>query len=110
LTQPWFAGIANVRGNLYSVTDFSAFRRQGTTSRNAGARLLLIGARYGNNTALLVARILGLRNIDDLTPVDDDPEASPWARGVYADREGQRWQMLDVIRLFSDDTFMNIGV
>ena len=26
LTQPWFRGVANVRGNLYSMVDFSAFQ------------------------------------------------------------------------------------
>jgi hypothetical protein len=40
----------------------------------------------------------------------DDPEAPSWASGVYADREGRRWQMLDVTGLFSDDAFMDIGV
>src|SRR5205814_5787231 len=25
LTQPWFLGLANVRGNLYSVVDLAAF-------------------------------------------------------------------------------------
>ncbi len=25
LTRPWFAGVANIRGNLYSVVDFAAF-------------------------------------------------------------------------------------
>jgi twitching motility protein PilI len=110
LTKPWFAGIANIRGNLYSVTDFSAFRRKEATPRNAGSRLLLIGARHGNNAALLVTRILGLRNIDDLTQVDGSPEAPSWASGVYADREGRRWRMLEVTRLFSDDAFMDIGV
>jgi twitching motility protein PilI len=109
LTKPWFVGIANIRGNLYSVTDFSAFRRKEATPRNAGSRLILIGTRHGNNAALLVTRILGLRNIDDLTQVDDSPEAASWTSGVYADREGRRWQMLEVTRLFSDGAFMDIG-
>jgi twitching motility protein PilI len=108
LTQPWFAGIANLRGNLHAVTDFSAFRHKAATPRNASSRLLLIGTRHGNNAALLVTKILGLRNIDHLTRTDDAPEASPWASGTYTDREEQRWQMLDVTRLFADETFMNI--
>ncbi|MDR0378441.1 MAG: chemotaxis protein CheW [Candidatus Accumulibacter sp.] len=110
MTRPWFAGIANVRGSLHAVSDFSAFRQKEATPRNASSRLLLIGTRHGNNVALLVARILGLRNIDDLTPAESDPQAPPWASDAYMDREGQRWRMLDVRPLFSDDTFMNIGV
>ena len=110
LTKPWFVGIANIRGNLYSVADFSAFRGREATPRNAGSRLLLIGTRHGNNAALLVTRMLGLRNIDDLTPVAGDPGAPPWANDAYTDKEGRRWRMLNVRRLFVDDAFMDIGI
>ncbi|MDR2112943.1 MAG: chemotaxis protein CheW, partial [Candidatus Accumulibacter sp.] len=96
LTKPWFVGITNIRGNLYAVSDFSVFRQKETTPRNASSRLLLIGTRHGNNVALLVTRILGLRNIDDLTPAPGDPEAPPWASEAYTDREGYRWLMLNV--------------
>jgi twitching motility protein PilI len=109
LTKPWFAGVANIRGNLYAVSDFSAFRHQAPTPRSASSRLLLIGTRHGNNAALLVSKVLGLRNIDDLTPAPDDPGASSWVGGAYTDRDGYRWRMLDVRRLFSDDAFMDIG-
>lgn len=61
LTRSWFAGVANIRGALYSVVDFAAWRGGASTPRNAQARLLLIGARHGNNSALLVERALGLR-------------------------------------------------
>ena len=110
LTRPWFLGIANIRGNLYSVADFSAFQGKETTPQNAGSRLLLIGTRYGNNTALLVSRMLGLRNIDDLTPAPADEGAPMWADQAYTDREGQRWRLLDVERLLADDRFMDIGI
>lgn len=110
LTKPWFVGIANIRGNLYSVADFSAFRGREATPRNAGSRLLLIGTRHGNNAALLVTRMLGLRNIDDLTPVAGDSGAPPWANDAYTDKEGRRWRMLNVRRLFVDDAFMDIGI
>ena len=63
LTKPWFGGIANIRGNLYSVADFSAFQGKEVTPQNASSRLLLIGTRYGDNAALLVTRMLGLRNM-----------------------------------------------
>ncbi|MCX7144727.1 MAG: chemotaxis protein CheW [Sulfuritalea sp.] len=61
LTKPWFAGIANIRGVLYSVVDFSAWRGGAPTPINAQSRLLLVGARHGINSALLVRRALGLR-------------------------------------------------
>jgi len=62
LTKPWFLGIANIRGILYSVVDFSAFQGGEPTQLNSDARLLLVGARHGINCALLVSRTLGLKN------------------------------------------------
>ena len=109
LTKHWFVGIANIRGNLYSVADFSAFQNKEATPQNSSARLLLIGARYGNNAALLVTRMLGLRNVDNLTPVAADPQAPVWGNEAYTDNEGRRWGMLSVSRLLADDQFMDIG-
>lgn len=109
LTKPWFAGIANIRGNLYSVSDFSAFQGREPTPHNAGSRLLLIGTRHGNNAALLVTRMLGLRNIEALTPVQADPDAPAWASEAYTDSEGRRWKKLNVRELLADESFMEIG-
>ena len=110
LTQPWFAGIANIRGNLYSVVDFSAFQGKEATPQNSGSRLLLIGTRHGSNAALLVTRMLGLRNIDDLVPAAAQADGEPWAGEAYTDNEGHRWRRLDVRRLLSDERFLEIGV
>ncbi len=110
LTKPWFVGIANIRGNLYSVSDFSAFQSKESTPQNAASRLLLIGARYGNNAALLVNRMLGLRNMDDWTLAAPDADAPAWAAQAFTDKEGRRWRLLDVKALLADEAFMDIGV
>src|SRR5262245_30302866 len=63
LSRPWFRGVANVRGNLYSVVDFAAFLGAGTSAGGGeGARLLLLGERFRSAAALLIDRSLGLRN------------------------------------------------
>jgi twitching motility protein PilI len=110
LTKPWFVGIANIRGNLHSVADFSAFQGKEATPQNTSSRLLLIGTRHGNNAALLVTRMLGLRNVDSLTPVAAEPDAPLWANKAYTDGEGRRWKMLNVRELLADEQFMEIGV
>lgn len=110
LTKPWFVGIANIRGNLYSVTDFSAFQGKDSTPQNSSSRLLLIGTRHGNNAALLVTRMLGLRNVDDLKRAGTEEDAPRWAADAYVDNEGRRWKMLNVRELLADDNFMDIGV
>lgn len=110
LTHLWFAGIANIRGNLYAVTDFSVFRGGPPTAQNANSRLLLVGAKHGSNAALLVTRMLGLKNPEDFTPETPDPAAPAWAVQRYADTQGKIWRKLSVRELLADNDFMNIGV
>jgi twitching motility protein PilI len=110
LTKPWFAGIANVRGTLYSVVDFSAFRGGELTRRNANARLLLVGARHGINSALLVDRTLGLRNLDDLELIADPEVKAAWAGESRQDVQGHKWTLLKLKELFADPSFLDIGL
>jgi len=110
LTHAWFAGIANIRGNLHAVTDFSVFRGRAPTPQNANARLLLIGSKYGANAALLFSRMLGLKNPDDFTPEALDDTAPEWGAQRFADTQGKIWRKLSVRELLADQDFMNIGV
>ncbi len=110
LTHAWFAGVANVRGNLYAVTDFSAFLGGRGVQVNANSRLLLVGARHGSNAALLVPRMLGLKK-PELFKMLADEEASPaWGRQRYADADGVVWKKLLVRELLADREFMNVGL
>ena len=110
LTCDWFAGIANIRGSLHAVTDFSVFRGGVATPQNTNARLLLIGARHGSNAALLVSRMLGLKNPEDFTPESPDATAPSWGAQRFADTQGKIWRKLSVRELLADHNFMNIGV
>ena len=88
LTRPWFAGIANIRGNLHAVTDFSVFRGGPPTPQNANARLLLIGVKHGANAALLVSRMLGLKNPEDFTAAETDASTPVWGAQSLVTRWG----------------------
>lgn len=115
LTKPWFAGVANIRGALYSVVDFAAWRGGAPTPRNAEARLLLIGARHGINSALLVRRALGLRPQEGLraeaSKVAAGETASPdWMGGVFADAQGAAWTQLRIPALLSTPEFLDIAL
>ena len=105
----WFAGIAHIRGNLHSVVDLSAFVGKEATPRNTSSRLLLIGTRHGSNAALLVNRMIGLRNVEALNPEAAAPDAQAWAPEAYTDNEGRRWSKLKVRELLADEAFMDIG-
>lgn len=109
LTKTWFAGIANIRGNLYSVADFSAFRGGEPTPLNAASRLLLVGTRQGSNAALLVTRLLGLKNPETFSPETASGASAPWETDHLIDGEGRQWKKLGVRELLADPGFMEIG-
>lgn len=110
LVQHWFAGLANVRGNLYAVTDFAAFLGAGVTPNNANARLLLVGVKHGSNAALLVSRMLGLKKPEHFQPMSADADAPRWGAQRYVDPDGRVWRKLGVRELLTDPAFMNIGI
>ena len=109
LTQPWFAGIANIRGNLYAVTDFSVFCGGPQTPLNASSRLLLVGTRFGANASLLVSRMLGLKNPDQFSAATATDDAHPWEGGRVVDGDGREWKRLNVRAMLADPAFMEIG-
>jgi twitching motility protein PilI len=108
LTRPWFRGVANVRGNLYSVVDFAAFVGVGSVEVTERARLVLLGERLRSAAALLVDRSLGLRNPDQLRARPLEGQAG-WVRAQYDDADGTSWKELDVRQLVQHEQFLNPG-
>jgi twitching motility protein PilI len=109
LTQPWFRGVANVRGNLYSVVDLSAFRGGEATPPGAERRVVLVSDRLIAGAGLLVARMLGLRNPEQFTPVERPADAPPWLAGAYTAAGGTRWLELDLPVLARETRFLEVG-
>src|SRR3954464_7665924 len=62
LTHSWFRGVANVRGNLYSMVDFSAFQGGEAIAPGMERRVILFPDRLGGGAGLVVSRMLGLQN------------------------------------------------
>ena len=114
LTKPWFAGIANIRGVLYSVVDFAAWRGGAPTPINAQARLLLIGARPGVNSALLVRRALGLRPQLEMRATGEvrvgAGETAPWLGGRFKDAQDVIWTQLRIPALLADPRYLDIAL
>ncbi len=110
LTLPWFIGLTNIRGSLYAVSDFSVFNGGAPVPRTSQARLLLIGSRYGNNSALLVNRLLGLKNPESFKPkTENTPDENAWEMQLLTDELGNDWHQLSVPNLLKNEQFMNIG-
>ncbi len=108
LTRPWFKGMANIRGNLYSVVDFPAFLGRAPVAVGDQSRLLLIGERFRLAAALLVDRSLGLRNPAQLRPREG--AITQWARAEYADNDGKEWKELDLPQLVQHPDFLSVGL
>jgi len=110
LTREWFLGVANVRGVLFGVTDFSAFLGGAATVRGSDNRLLLIGQPLGINAALLVTRLTGLRNLTEFgRATDDDGPGAQWTDSIWRDRDGRLWRELDAGRLLSHRDFLDVA-
>jgi twitching motility protein PilI len=109
LTRSWLRGLANVRGNLYTVVDLAAFLAGRPTPPGPRNRLLLIGQRHGTNAALLVDMVLGLRDLNHLVPRAAADLAQPWTKAGYADRDGTEWIELDVPALLQAAQFLNVA-
>ena len=77
LTKPWYCGVANVRGNLYSVVDFSVYKGGAAIPQEGQSRVLLVGQKFAFNAGLLVSRVLGLRNATDWQRSEQDGENTP---------------------------------
>jgi twitching motility protein PilI len=110
LTRPWFRGVTNIRGNLYSVVDFPAFLGGKPVGASHSARLLLISERFRTAAALLVDGSLGLRNPAQLTQREAEGARAAWTRAEYADSEGQAWTELDVPHLIQHPDFLGVAM
>jgi len=109
-TRPWFKGVANVRGNLYSVIDFPAFLGGKGVALGEQSRLVLIAQRYRVGAALLVDGSLGLRNPESWQPRESAQARSPWQRAEYEDESGRVWKELDAAELVRDANFLTVGI
>lgn len=109
LTQPWFRGVANVRGNLYSVVDFSAFLGGEPASGGTERRVILVSDKLVGGAGLLVSRMLGLRNPEHFTAAERPESAPEWLGAVFRDASGAAWHELDLTRLARERRFLEVG-
>jgi twitching motility protein PilI len=108
LTKPWYMGLANIRGVLSSVVDFAAFAGGEVTSRTPECRLLLISERFQSFSGLVISRMLGLKNVQGMEPVQEAANR-PWIAGAFRDDEGRLWHELDVGALVAHEDFLHVG-
>lgn len=108
-TQSWFRGVSNIRGKLYSVVDFSAFQGAEPIGPGMERRVILINERLLEGSALLVTRMLGLRNPENLAADSGEGEVRPWEGGRFRDPAGMLWRELDIAKLALQPRFLEVG-
>lgn len=111
LTQDWYLGLTNIRGNLISVIDLARFRGAPPTPIDKESRIIAFSPALAFNAGLLVSRVMGLRSVSDmeLQPPVDSGE-TPWAVQRYLDRESQTWTELDLSQIVQDPKFLHVGI
>ncbi len=114
-SQPWFMGVANLRGGLHGVVDLAGFLGLrvpiGRDAVREQARLLAFNPRFGANCAVLVDRLAGLRSADQLTAEPDDGKPRPAFAGARWRDDGCRvWQEIDLSALVRHEQFLAISV
>ena len=108
-TQPWFAGVANLRGGLYGVVDLARFIGLAPQSGDE-ARMVVFNPGLDLNCALLVERLAGLRSAAQLTALPAAEAPRPAFVGTrFVDAAGRDWQELNLAALAAEETFIRIA-
>jgi twitching motility protein PilI len=115
-TEPWFLGVANLRGGLYGVVQLSTFASGASAAAvmseaaRAQSRLVALNELLEVNCALLIDRLVGLRGVEAFTESQaPDGEAPAWFGHSYIDAAGARWQEINLQALSQQPQFLSIG-
>jgi len=101
LTQPWYLGLANIRGSLVGVVDLARFfGKEDGAAGGSAARLVTFAPSLGLPCGFLAGRVHGLRQAADMTPQD----------GRLVDADGQAWTPLALGALAQDERFLQVGL
>ena len=91
------------------MVDFAAFSGGETTVRTPDCRLLLIAERFQSFSGLVISRMLGLKSVQSMQPVEESA-ARPWIAGAFRDEEGRLWHELNIGALVAHEDFLHVGV
>lgn len=112
-TQPWFWGVANLRGNLMGVVDLAKLLGhpvQRTEQRVTQASIITVHPSLEVNSGVVVDQLLGLRGendfVQELPPLDEASYLGP----RYEDADGVLWQELLVPALTQSTDFLQVRV
>lgn len=100
LTQPWYTGLANIRGNLVGVVDIARYMGLSQAPAPASSQMVTFNPLGGFTNALLVSRVFGLRHA----------AAMEQGAGTLRDGDGNEWVPFDYAQLVRDPRFLHVGL
>lgn len=107
LTKSWFLGTANVRGNLYNVSDLAQFLNMPATAKSVNNRIMLLSTETTAQVALLVDGLVGLRSVQEMhTEPSNDESEQLFSKQRLSDVDGNEWFELDTEVLVQDKNFI----
>ncbi len=118
--RDWFKGVLNIRGHLVGVVELARFvATSGVALSSPSAStaapvgevcVVTLNAQLEVNCALQVDSLAGLRGADDFASSSAASADAPGYFGpCHIDKEGQRWQELNLRALAKLPTFLSIG-
>jgi twitching motility protein PilI len=112
--QPWFCGVANLRGGLHGVVDLATFlglraAPPADGMSREGARLVALNPSLRALCALRIDQMAGLRQAQDLTEVPTQGQRPAFAGQLWRDGAGRLWQELDLAELAASELFLSIA-
>ncbi len=108
LAQDWYLGLLAMRGRLTAVIDLARYMGEPACAAGGDSRIITFSPRLGMNCALLVERVLGLRQQRGMQAMSLH-DALPWAAQALCDSEGQQWLRLDLAQLVQSERFLDAG-
>jgi twitching motility protein PilI len=125
MAKPWFLGMANVRGNLYCISDLAHFCGHAPTVRGPANRILLIHHKYKAQAALLVDQVMGLRSLEQMAAGEDEAVQdkagqdqagqdqagldSRLAGDAFRDGAGTTWREIGLTAMLAIPEFMKVA-
>jgi len=107
--KPWIVGLANVRGELLTVIDFTRYLTGVRTPIRASSRLLATSLNKAP-IGLLVDEVFGQRHFLDSDSVAAELPDDSSMRAVISKKHqlgSETWHELDLDRLFNSAEFLN---
>ncbi|MGH6623729.1 MAG: chemotaxis protein CheW [Burkholderiaceae bacterium] len=108
-TQPWYRGLANVRGRLVGVVDLVQLAGRPPMPPEQSSQLLVLNESLGVAAGILVTRAFGIRNLKELDEVESQPSGIAWELTHYRDLEGMTLTELNLRELAASPAFTAIG-